>query len=62
MFFYGKTNVFAFHIFGLNVFIPGSIQPVRFGLAGTVPAEISILAVTIKTAQLLLSEYFNLHR
>ena len=28
------------------VFIPGSIRPVRFGPAGTDPAEISILAVT----------------
>ena len=28
------------------VFIPGSIPPVRFGPAGTDPAEISIPAVT----------------
>ena len=28
------------------VFIPGSISPVRFGPAGTDPAEISIPAVT----------------
>ena len=37
-----------FRIFGLNVFlfIPGSIRPVRFWAAGTVPTEISIPAVT----------------
>ena len=28
------------------VFIPGSIRPVRFGSAGTVPAEKSITTVT----------------
>ena len=45
----GNTNIFAFDIFGLNlVFISGFIRPVRFGLAGTDPVEISISAVTYK--------------
>ena len=39
-----RTN-FTYSI-KMFVFIPGSIRPVRFEPAGTVPAEISIWAVT----------------
>ena len=40
-------QIMQYHLwFVMFVFIPGSIRPVRFGPAGTVPAEIYIPALT----------------